>query len=304
MSEMSPFSEPLVRDPAIALPDLPSDFPLKVGPLHKVQFVVEFVGTKPAMAESASMLLAPEWYRALGQPVMFAMRPADLIWHPLTSEPHGSYDSVALAWDYITSNGRLTSAAGNHLLKIAERFGPYLSRRALPLPPPEDIDKYVAGLMEIQSSLDIGFCVAAMAKGTWEEIDLWKICTAMGLELSPTGSFDWRKPDHPAPLLSVTPIGGEERFTLRGVQGKESYSGVSVGFHMPLSAAPRQGLDACFRVADVIAHTLRGSATDDEGQALTANLRRTFHSHMNQALDSFTRAGLIPGNADCLKLFS
>ena len=304
MSELSPFSEPLVKDPSIALPVLPNDFPLKIGPLHKVQFVVEFVGTKPAMAESASMLLAPEWYRALGQPVMFAMRPADLVWHPLTSEPHGSYDSVALAWDYLTANGRLTSSAGSHLLKIAERFGPYLSRRALPLPPPDDINKYVAGLVEIQSSLDIGFSVAAIASGTWEESELWKVCVALGLELSPSGSFDWKKPDHPAPLLSVTPIGGLEKFTLRGVQAKEQYTGVSVGFSMPFSAAPRQGLDASFRVADVISHRLGGAATDEDGQALTANLRRTFHSHMNQALDSFTRAGLVPGNADCLKLFS
>ena len=304
MLDSSPFSEPLVRDPAIALPVLPEDMPLKAGPLHKVQFVVEFVGTRSALAESCSLLLSPEWFRALGQPLMFCMRPADLIWQPLSSDSHGSYDSISLAWDYIAPTGKLSSAAARHLLTIAQRFGPHIYRRALPLPPPDDVDDIVQNLLQVQDGLDIGFSVAALATDGWTEKSLWMVCSALGMELAPNGAFIWKKPDHPAPLLSVTPIGGTEKFTLRGVQEAEVYDGVTIGFSMPICPAPRQALDGCFRVADVICHRLKGSPTDDEGNPLTHELRRKFHGYMNAALRSFTNAGLVPGSADCLKLFS
>lgn len=304
MPDPNPFTEPLVRDPAVALPILPDDIPLKAGPLHKVQFVVEFVGTRSAVAESCNHLLYPEWFKALGQPLMFCMRPADLVWQPLTSDSHGSYDSLSLAWDYLTPTGKLSSAAARHLLSIAQRFGPHINRRALPLPPPDDVDEVVANLVVVQESLDIGFTVAAFGDAPWTERSLWIVCSALGLELAPHGAFVWKKPDHLAPLLNVTPIGGDEKFTLRGVQDGTTYEGVSIGFSMPICPAPRQALDGCFRVADVLSHRLKGVPTDDEGNPLTHEARRRFHGLMNVALKSFTQAGLVPGSADCLKLFS
>ena len=102
------FGEPLRPDPAIALAPIEVTIPLKSGPLHRVQFVIEFVGPRSVPALAAIHLLGSEWYSALGQPFIHAMRPADLHWHPLTNSTDGSYDSLALSWDLLSPKGQET----------------------------------------------------------------------------------------------------------------------------------------------------------------------------------------------------
>src|SRR5690349_1319330 len=101
---------------------IPSIAPLVPAPARKVQFVVELVGPRTVPAAQAGELLHPNWRAALGQPELWAMRPADAAWQPLRALTQGSYDSIALAWDMVTPQGDLSAASAIHLAGVAEQF--------------------------------------------------------------------------------------------------------------------------------------------------------------------------------------
>lgn len=290
-------------DPTVALGPLDLVLPSKTGPLHRVQYVVEFVGPRSIPAATAMHLLAPQWYGALGQPQMFAMRASDLSWHPLLPTPDGSYDSLAIAWDMLTPQGNLSPASAKRLLAVAEDFGPYISRRAMSMPPPQDVAVVVRGLTATKDALDIGFTLSVVSdRGPFRERDLWVECARLGLEFH-NGGFDWRSPSHPHPLLTVTPFGHADTFALGAVQGGASHPGVTIGFHLPLSVAPTQGLEGCFRVAAHLVRTLGGVILDENDRPLTDLARQTLREELRQALSLFAQAGITTGSPEALRLF-
>jgi hypothetical protein len=297
------FGVPLAPDPAIALRPLNIQPNTKSGPIHKVQFVIEFVGPRSIPAAAASPLLQPQWYEALGQPAIWVMRPSDLQWQPFVSSVDGSLDSLALTWDMVTPQGTLSSASALQLLQFAERFGPTISRRAMPMPHPAEVNERVRDLGEIVETLDLGFSIAAVARTNFSEKDLWIVCARLGLEFSPGGSFDWRLPGHLYPLLSVTPIGQSDTFSLGAVQAGLTHEGVSVGFSIPRCIAPVQALDACYQVAEAISSELGGQVLDDDGSPLSEKGKAQARASLKQALAMFAQAGITAGSPEALRLF-
>ena len=295
------FGVPLTPDPAISLKPLGIAPSAKTGPLHKVQFVIEFVGPRSILTSSAAQLMNPEWFQALGQPSIWVMRPADLHWQQFTPMMDGSIDSLALPSDMLTVAGALSSASALQLLQYAERFGPIVSRRPMPVPHPGEVSARVRDLQEIQSALDIGFSMAVV--GTFSEKDLWIACARLGLEFSPGGTFDWREPGHPFPLLSVSPIGKVDAFSLSQVQSGEVHEGVTVGFSIPRCISPMQALEGCFHTADYLAKALQGVALSDGGEAAGAPFRDEARTNLRSASQAFAQAGITPGSPESLKLF-
>lgn len=290
-------------DPAVALPKIPVTLTPKYGPLHKVQFVIEYVGPRSVLASQAAKLLDPQWYRALGSPTMYAMRPADLHWAPLTSALDGSYDSIALTWDFLGEEGQLSSASCLQLLQTAERIGPYLQRRPMPIPEPADVDTIVEALLAAREVLDLGFAINVVSERDFAERDIWIQCARLGLDFDSSGAFAWRLPDTLGPLLYVTPFGASESFSLGAVQRGVEHAGVTIGFSVPRCPSPRHALDGAFHIAKVVAGALGGAIfTDDERPMTTAERKHLFNS-MDQALVLFGQAGLVPGSAECAKLF-
>ena len=298
------FGQPLKADPAIALQPLQLALPFKTGPLHRIQFVIEFVGQRTVLAGNASQLLAPDWYEALGKPNLLAMRPADLQWQPLTPATDGSYDSLAMTWDLLGRNGNISTPTAKHLLELAEVFAPYIQRRAMAMPVPKDVDATVKNLKEAKSLLDIGFELSVMSStASFAERDLWIECSKLGLTFSPTGSFDWTLPGHPYPLFSVTPIGQTDAFSLGNVQRNLTHVGITIGFSVPLNAAPTQAIEACFYVAERIAQDLGGLILDDSNRQLTESIKNELRENLKEGLSLFSRAGMITGSAETIGLF-
>ena len=298
------FGQPLQADPEIALQPLHLDLPLKTGPLHRIQFVIEFVGQRTVLAANAAQLLAPDWYEALGRPNLLAMRPADLKWQPLTPAVDGSYDSLAMTWDLLVRNGQISSATAAHLLELAEVFAPYIQRRAMAMPIPRDVDATVRNLIEAKNMLDIGFELTVMSsKAAFAEKDLWIECARLGLQFSQTGSFDWALPGHPYPLLSVTPIGQTDAFSLANVQRNLNHVGITIGFSLPVNAAPAQAIEACFYVAERIADMLDGVILDDADRPLTESIKNDLRDSLRQGVGLFSRAGMTTGSAETIALF-
>lgn len=276
--------------------------PRKSGPLHRVQFVIEFVGPRSVAAGGAAHLMEPNWNGALGNPEIFSMRASDLSWQRLVPSADGSYDSIALAWDLITTKGNLTSASAKNLLRMAEEFGPYISRRAMPMPPPADIDAQVKSLLRTRESLDIGVTLTVAAASSFRERDLWVECSRLGLEFV-HGGFDYRCPSSDEPLVTVTPYGNVETFSLAAVQRGDVHAGLTIGFHVPLSVAPTQGLEATFRTADHLAQNLGGEVLDDSDQRLTESSRQSLRSELRKALTMFAQAGMTSGSPEVIRLY-
>ncbi len=298
------FGQLLQPDPEIALPALELDIHLKTGPLHKVQYVIEFVGQRSVLAGAAAQLLAPDWYQALGHPLVYAMRPADLQWQRLTPSVDGSYDSLSMSWPILGPQGAISQASAKHLLQLSERFGPYIQRRAMAMPVPREVDAFARVLKQTQETLDIGFEVTVMAqKAPFSEKDLWVECSRLGLTFAPAGSFDWRVPSHPFPMFSITPIGNTDAFSLANVQRGVSHPGLTFGFSLPLCPAPAQAIEGAIFAAQHIAYQLGGVIFDDRDRQLTETIKRELQTNLLEAVNMFARVGMTTGSAETIALF-
>ncbi|HEY0868355.1 MAG TPA: hypothetical protein VGE01_13300 [Fimbriimonas sp.] len=305
MSQQDLFGRPLESDQAVRLTD-PADLASpRPGPLHRVQYVIELVGPRSVPAAAAASLLDPRWFQALGQPEMWCMGPMDSEWRTLTNASDGAYDSIALAWDQISSQGVLNEASAKSLLARAEEYASHIQRRAMPMPVPEDVPASVRNLQEARSSLDIGFSLAfAPTSGYVPERDLWIQCARMGLVLGPSGAFEWLGKGQELPMLEVTPIGQTETFSLAAVERGDVHEGASIGFHYALSPSPKDALEGCFHVGGVLCESIGGRLLDDEGKLLSSGARQRLRAELEQAERLFANAGIKPGSREAAKLWS
>jgi hypothetical protein len=300
---MDPFDPPLGPEPGLALLP-PVVEPVQVGPAYRVQLVVELVGPRSAPASAVAQLLATNWQNALGQPESFCMSPADITWQPLTDQRNGSYDSIALCWDILSAKGELSTSSAQHLLRQCESFGNAIGRRAMPLPVPNEVNRFAKELNRIQNQLDVGVSLAVIAKsGAVFERDLWVACSRLGLEFSPSGSFDWRSSNHPSPLLSVTPIGDTDSFSLGAVHKGARHEGVTVGFNVPRCPSPMAALDGALRVCEAIAQATDGVTLDDNARLLTPLITDEMRRNLQIAVEALEQVGMKPGSAPALRLF-
>lgn len=300
----SVFGQPLSRDPRVALPNPPAPKQDRPGPEHKVQFVVELVGPRSCAASAAAALLDPQWFEALGKPYLYAMAPADRDWQPLTARKDGSYDSIALAWDMVADRGELTSQAAAHLFQVAESFSTHIQRRAMPLPPPADITRYVAALREMRENLDIGVEILMVPRAAeFSEREVWIALAELGFDLKSSGFFEVVPQGATDPLLTVTPSGGASSFALSQVERGHRHPGLIIGFSLPRSTNPTYSLDAAFQTADHLATKLNGAAFSDADQMLGHNTRNELSSNLMAAVRAMVSAGIEPGSRAARMLF-
>ena len=297
---LDPFGGALGPDPTVVLPRLTLP-PLKTGPLYRIEFVVELVGQRTVPAASASRLLDADWFGALGSPFLWAMRPVDTAWQPMTGSKDGSYDSIALSWRVITERGSINRAAADRLLEVAEGFAKGIGRKAVGVPIPADIEILAKDLRQITEYLDAGIGAAIGGVRPFLERDVWVACSALGLEYTPEGEFAWRADDRI--LFSVSPIGASERFSLAGVQAGNRLDGLSIGFRIAVCPDPSRALDGMWHAATTLATRLGGTVFDDEEKPLTTSSTRRAAKDLAEALTLFDRAQIVPGSAEALALF-
>lgn len=300
------FGDALQPDPAIALPPVPIPVRTKAGPLHRLQFVIEFVGPRSAPAAAVAVLLDPRWRAALGEPQAFVMSPGDLEWKDLAPSPVGSFDSVALAWDLVSPQGELSAAAAQHLLDTAAQLEPTLSRRAMPLPIPEDVPKAIAQLRQVQDNFDAGVSLLVLPRSEKaSEFELCVWCAKLGLTPNfAEGTFDFIVPGSPLPLFCASPLGDSESFSLEGAQRGDPCDGLLLGFSVPRSPEPIGGLEAMMRAAGVLAEKMWGEVYDDNNVPLAPSGRDLLRNELTQACRALDQLGMPPGSPEALRLFS
>lgn len=294
----------LVADPAIALPPPTGVKASKPGPLHRVQFVVEFVGPRSVPGSYAAQILTPSWYSALGKPNAWYMGPLHDQWQVLTTDAAGSFDSLAITWDILSPEATLSTGIARGLLARAEEYAGHIQRRAMAMPVPEDIDSVARRLADMRDQLDVGFSLAiGTPSGFIAERDLWVACARLGLQFSNQGSFDWVSPHSDLPLLSVTPIGQTESFSLGAADRGDVHEGASVGFRLPLCPSPPEALAACFHVGTQIAKHVGGVLFDEDENQVTPKTLKSLSQELNHAERLFAQAGIAPGSAEAKHVF-
>ena len=257
--------------------------------MRTAQFVVELVGPRSVPAAQAAELARPDWHSALGRPELWAMAPADAAWQPLQNGP-GSFDSVALAWDFVAPAGSMTTTSATHLLGLAERFANAIGRRAIPLTAPEDVPTVVRRLVAAQDGLDAGVTAILVAPRPLPVAALGRELEAMGLV--PTDEeWAWVAPDHPEPLFAATPFDAP------------TTDGLTLGFRLARCPDPGVALEGLLRTADALA-PLGLAAFDEDREPLTAPKREALRGNVRAASEALASVGLRPGSWAALKTFA
>lgn len=290
-------------DPQVALRP-PQVAPLVPGPAHQVQFVVELVGPRTVPAQSAKRLLDQDWYSALGEPELFCMSGADTEWARLNARSDGSYDSLALAWDIIAPRGVLLPKSADHLFQFSNQFAAAINRKAVSIPTPNELGAIAKRLQQLQRGLDIGVSVSVFPAGdSCSELAIWQICSRLGLQVSPSGTFEFRAAQHPVALFSVTPLDEGAQFSLAGAQAPAKHEGVVLGFNMPTCPSPLEAVDAMLYAGDLLAQELRGAVFEDTGDLMTLDKRAKLRQDVVTGVNVLRQAKIECGSAAALKLF-
>lgn len=305
MSSSDIFGEPLAKDPTIALPNISVAPRITPGPVRKQQFVVELVGPRTAPSPNVKVLLDAQWQGALGNPQVFVMSGADQYWRPLeANDPSGSYDSIALAWDLISPKGQLSANAAQQLWNVAENFAGQISRRAMAMPVPADVEPTIRALEELGENLDIGVNFTLVPRmNPFPEKEVWRLAAALGLQYSPNGTFTWLAQGSELPLLELSP-GDADRFTLAQVQAGITHPALGLGFSVPLCPNPEAALDGCFRVGTAFSSRLSAALVDEDFKPVDDGAKRRIASDLRQAVQALERAGFAPGSTEAIKLYS
>lgn len=275
------------------------------GPVHKLQYTIELVGERSVLAEPVRALLNPDWQSALGQPQIFVMAAADTRWRRLDpSDGAAAYDSLLLAWDLLSQQGALSRQSADHLLQVSQNLAQQLSRLAMPIPVPKDVPQSVSILQQLRESFDIGVNLSVISSlGGFPEQAIWEGCKSAGLQYGPTGLFEWRVPGWDYPLLGVGPLGSFDSFNLGQVNRGTIHPAVDIGFSLPHAINPRLALETAFALAAELAASLNGVALDEEDARLDDRTQRAARSNLEAAVQAMSKAGVLPGSPEALKLF-
>lgn len=298
------FGSPLQPDPTVALK--PFSPPVtKPGPVHKVQFVVELVGPRTMPADTVRACLTPQWKGALGDPEIYVMAAADDRWRTLqVGDQAVAYDSLAFAWDFVSPRGSLSIASAQSLLGVSEQFAKAISRRAMPLPPPADVEAAVKAVEDAAQDLDIGVGLSIFPRGdAIPEKSVWLACTALGLQVGGSGLFEWTVPGWEDPILTMSSLGPKETFSLAAVVAGDAHPGLSVGYRVARCPNPVAALEACLRIAAYFEQRLGTFTLDDSDEPLDERGRQRLIGYHGQAVAALRAVGLEPGSPSALKVF-
>lgn len=277
-------------------------FKIDVGPYHKVQYVIELVGKQLIPSASAMQLISPRAKASMGEPEVYVMIPGQQRWRALwQGEDALTFDSLAFAWDLVSTRGHITRESAGELLRRAEEIAMPLNRRAIPLRTPEETEAAAKNLVEVKNNLDIGMDAALEPSvDIFQTENVLKTAYALGYRIRDNGLLEWRQQGWEEALLTLYPLGSANDFDMNRTP---AVSGIGIGFSVPCSPSPAEVLERLFESLSNLQSALGGTAHDDEGDSLDEKRRAELRQVMQHALDAFSRIGLAPGSPEALRLF-
>jgi len=299
-----PFNGELKADPNLALPSQVPTPRAKTGPLHRVEFTVEFIGPYSIPAASASRLLDQDWYLALQHPKIWSMSAADNTWVPLVGTNVGSYDSLAVCWPYLRDDNDLTGAVTDTLWRSTSPFADAIRRRPAALPPPDEVDRRVEELKAIRDHLNIGVTfIFAPSSGWVSEKEVWVACANAGLVFAPQGAFEYRVAGNDLPLFEVSPLGDSTQFSMGAIQMNAVHPGLLIGFNVPRCPNPPRAIEGALKFGRMMCERFGGRLINDDDQFVDAAVASRSIEQVQQAAVMLTKAEIIPGSSEAVALF-
>ncbi|MFY9234825.1 MAG: cell division protein ZipA C-terminal FtsZ-binding domain-containing protein [Fimbriimonadaceae bacterium] len=300
------FGGELKPDPIVALQPyaVPEELS-KTGSLHKLHYVVEIVGQRTLPSSQTKPLLEDRWQLPLGRPKVYVMSAADSGWRALEAgDTATAYDSLALAWPYLTGQGNLSMGSAHQLLVASEHYAAQVGRKAMPLPTPEDVDEVVRMLVQIRDNLDVGVTVLVIPNGTSiSERDVWLGCASLGLEYVSPGVFQWLAQPGGVVMLEVAPFEDAGWFARSSVEAGRTLGGFSIGFSIPRSPDPVRSADAALRVGMLFNTRFNCVAFDDSHRPIGPSESTEILAVVAQGRDALVSAGIRPGSQEAHILF-
>ncbi len=274
----------------------------ETGPYHKVQYVIELVGPNLVPATQAKSLLDSKTRASLGDPEVYVMVPGEPRWRVLwTGDTAISYDSLAFAWDLVSKRGALSSANAKELWSRCDRIGAPWTRRAIAMPPPDEVEAAAQRLHSIRESFDVGVDLIIQRDiGAFETLRAVEEAYAFGFRFGESGLLEWRSQGWPEPLLWVYPIEDESGLSTLIEGGVE---GLAIGYSLPCSPSPVDVFDRLQEAAEGIARATEAIVYDTDGHVLTESSRVSMRKNVLLGAQTLTDLGLRPGSAESLRLF-
>lgn len=282
----------------ISLPPFSPD----VGPYHKVQYVIEIVGPSLIPAATAHHFLERRARASLGTPEIYVMTPGQKRWAALWSgDQSPAYDSLAFAWDLVSSRGPLRAEAASELMRRVEEVARAIQRRAIPLRTPEECAAAAENLLNVKESLDIGMDASIEpAVDTYHALDVIRAAYVLGFTLKDSGLLEWRQQGWPEALLTMYPLGAAEEFDPKK---HPEISGIGIGFSVPCNPSPQEALERLFEAASKMQNAIGGRLRDEDGIEIDDPRKRAIFDALEGSLNAFQGIGLTPGSAEALRLF-
>ncbi len=271
-----------------------------IGPYHKVQYVIELVGQQTIPANHAKSLLETKVKSGLGNPEIYVTIPGQSRWMALwTGDDSIGYDSLAFAWDLVSEKGNLSTENASELWKRCEQIANPLNRRAIPMPPSDQVDFAVSNLLQIKSSFDIGIdlIIDAPHQVPINTAIAVETAYAIGYRLTSSGFLEWKQLGWPESLLTILPIEGDDLPIGGGL------SGLAIGFSFAISPNPKGVLERLFESANAIANATQSKVIDADGRLLSNDIENEMRRNLESAIDSYESAGFTPGTPESLRLF-
>jgi hypothetical protein len=293
----------LNADPDRVIPPLRlPPFEPTVGPYLKVQYVIELVGRDPIPSAAAKELLSPGAQASLGEPEVFVMSPLDRRWKVLwQGEQDAAFDSLALAWDLVSSRGRISQASAQELWERCEQVASRVNRKAVPLSMPEDAARRAAALEEFRDAMDVGVDIAVMNAGGLSTEVVVKTAYALGYRLGASQLLEYRQAGWPEALLAVYPLGNATEFD---PSRHPTLEGLGVGYQVAANPDPEGALRAALHTAKELAAACSATAFLDDSEPLTPAGEEMLFRNLGIALDAFDQADIKPGSPEALRLFA
>jgi FtsZ-interacting cell division protein ZipA len=295
-------TQPQGDDPA-ATTESPtySEFPMQHAD-GMIDCVLRLATTEPVPAP-AVWVMQESWAAQLSKPVQWLLYDeATNAWRPLDGNETGRYVQWVAALQLVDRHGAVSEGELAHFLngvqQVADKVGATVG-----LPAPEQIIAHATALDEFCASVDIQFKlhIVESAGGIFSGTKLRGIAEAAGMALEADGRFHARDADG-GELFTLANLGSEGLSieTLRSL----ATHGLTLSIDVPRVSDGVAAFARMLGTGQQLARAMDGVLVDAQRAPLADGMISAIRAKIVELQQAMRNAGIIPGSALALRLFS
>ncbi|MFZ2629309.1 MAG: cell division protein ZipA C-terminal FtsZ-binding domain-containing protein [Rugosibacter sp.] len=261
------------------------------------------LATAEPIPAPAVWVMQESWAAQLSKPVHWLLRDgATNAWRPLDGNETGRYAQWVAALQLADRHGAVSEGELAHFLngvqQVADKVG-----ATVELPAPEQIIAHATALDEFCASVDIQFKlhIVESAGGIFSGTKLRGIAEAAGMALEADGRFHARDADG-GELFTLANLGSEGLSieTLRSL----ATHGLTLSIDVPRVSDGAAAFARMLGTGQQLARAMDGVLVDAQRVPLADGMISAIRAKIVELQQTMRNAGIIPGSALALRLFS